>query len=533
MATSDKYDRQLRLWGAAGQKALGDTCVVLIRASAAGTETLKNLVLPGIGSALVVDDVLSSPSGTDFASNFFLTKTEPEDSRPRAQVAMEHLQELNPDVKGKWKHVDSLSTVDFRSLLSEVTSSSTKVLVVASDLEPPILEAVAVACQDGHFPLVMVQSYGLLGVVRLQTPPLPLMNPKPRDARPDLRLTNPFVKLQEMADSIPWRELENHEHAHVPYPLILLRLAKEWKENHNGKLPTQFAEKQEFQEGIKQASRDFNMELNFQEAQKNAYLAYAEQELDLDHLATLRDRSAFSAPTLHTLLHALHQFLQRHANQPPLQGTIPDMTASTQRYVQLQAIYKHQADADLAEMRALLNDAAISDEELVTFCQNIYLLDLFEPRTIVEEYHGPLSSEMGEDLAMATLEGDERPDQLCLLWYLGLQACRFFFNKAERYPGVLDEHLQDVPLLQECLLEVVKHYGLSECELVQETLVEKAADYATELARYGNAEIHSIASVIGGVASQEAVKLITGQYVPIDNCYVYNGIASIGGVYKF
>ena len=41
MAT--KYDRQLRLWGASGQRALGETCIVLINATASGTETLKNL----------------------------------------------------------------------------------------------------------------------------------------------------------------------------------------------------------------------------------------------------------------------------------------------------------------------------------------------------------------------------------------------------------------------------------------------------------------------------------------------------------
>ena len=38
MATQDKYDRQLRLWGAAGQRALGNTLVVLVGSSACGTE---------------------------------------------------------------------------------------------------------------------------------------------------------------------------------------------------------------------------------------------------------------------------------------------------------------------------------------------------------------------------------------------------------------------------------------------------------------------------------------------------------------
>ena len=52
----NKYDRQLRLWGAAGQKALAEAHVLLLGAGPAGTETLKNLVLPGVGRFTVVDD---------------------------------------------------------------------------------------------------------------------------------------------------------------------------------------------------------------------------------------------------------------------------------------------------------------------------------------------------------------------------------------------------------------------------------------------------------------------------------------------
>lgn len=47
MATGNKYDRQLRLWGGSGQKALMEANILLVNASATGTETLKNLVLPG------------------------------------------------------------------------------------------------------------------------------------------------------------------------------------------------------------------------------------------------------------------------------------------------------------------------------------------------------------------------------------------------------------------------------------------------------------------------------------------------------
>lgn len=37
-------------------------------------------------------------------------------------------------------------------------------------------------------------------------------------------------------------------------------------------------------------------------------------------------------------------------------------------------------------------------------------------------------------------------------------------------------------------------------------------------------EMHAISSVIGSTAAQEIVKLITNQFTPIDNAYVFNGI---------
>jgi amyloid beta precursor protein binding protein 1 len=50
-AKEKKYDRQLRLWAASGQAALEDAHLLLVNAGSGvtGIETLKNLVLPGIG----------------------------------------------------------------------------------------------------------------------------------------------------------------------------------------------------------------------------------------------------------------------------------------------------------------------------------------------------------------------------------------------------------------------------------------------------------------------------------------------------
>jgi amyloid beta precursor protein binding protein 1 len=232
------------------------------------------------------------------------------------------------------------------------------------------------------------------------------------------------------------------------------------------------------------------------------------------------------------MLQGLEKFYAKNG-RAPLQGTIPDMTASTDLYVQLQRLYLQQARDDWNEMRALTSPSAVSDEDLTTFCQNVFDLDVLRTRPVHRSWsESTAPDDVCEDLSMATMEGDEREDQVPLLWGLGLEACRLFFLKNGRYPGVLENWEPDVPELQAFIVEMARKYKLQDNDLIQKTLL-RSTDYASELARYGNAEVHNIASLVGGVASQEAVKIITGQYVPLDNTYIYNGIASTGCVYRF
>jgi len=592
MATNDKYDRQLRLWGASGQRALSETCAVLVggSSSAAGTETVKNLVLPGVGSFVVVDDEQHQQDdgdhdGREYESNFFLVRQEDGDGggdhnstgssstkktkkkkKSRPEIAAELLRELNPDVRGEFRVVPDLSSTNYVELFESIASenrrrttspsSSQQLLVVASDLEPPAADAVAAACEELAVKLVVVQSYGWIGTVRVQCPPMPLLQPKPRDAPPDLRLVRPFPELQriafdEEAPSSSFDDLDSRQHGHVPYPVILLKLQHEYKSDHGGKLPETLEEKRRFAESVRKASRDFDKELNFQEAERNAYLAYTERALDADHLSRLQEqllsndnnnaKNNTDCAVFLALLRGLDAFLQKNDGNPPLQRTIPDMHASTEWYVKLQRAYRDRADRDVAELRKLVPTDLVPDDVLETFARNVFALDLYRPRSWSDEHlrssSSPPDPEIVEDLAMATMEGDERPDQLPLLWYLGVQACRMFFLElGGRYPGTIEESWEaDVPLLQQCLARTVRRYGLQDVELVQQTLLSptKGEDYAHELCRMGDAELHNVASVVGGVASQEAVKLVTGQYVPIDNTFVYNGIASTGGVYRF
>ena len=47
-----------------------------------------------------------------------------------------------------------------------------------------------------------------------------------------------------------------------------------------------------------------------------------------------------------------------------------------------------------------------------------------------------------------------------------------------------------------------------------------------QICRYGGAELHSVASFLGGAAAHECIKLLTSQFIPIDNLVVYNAVTA-------
>lgn len=102
-AKEKKYDRQLRLWAAAGQRALEEAHVLVVvgghsgsNSSVTGVEALKNLVLPSVGQFTVADS--ATVTEADLGVNFFLEAESL--GKSRADETKRLLEELNPDVTG-------------------------------------------------------------------------------------------------------------------------------------------------------------------------------------------------------------------------------------------------------------------------------------------------------------------------------------------------------------------------------------------------------------------------------------------------
>lgn len=49
---------------------------------------------------------------------------------------------------------------------------------------------------------------------------------------------------------------------------------------------------------------------------------------------------------------------------------------------------------------------------------------------------------------------------------------------------------------------------------------------AEEVARARGGELHNISALTGGMVSQEVIKIITKQYIPINNTCIFDGITS-------
>ncbi|EFA84738.1 amyloid beta precursor protein-binding protein 1 [Heterostelium album PN500] len=520
MTDTEKYDRQLRLWGEEGQARLEKSHICLINGTATGTETLKNLVLPGIGGFTVVDG--NKVSASDLGNNFFLDKSCL--GLSRALKVCEFLRELNDRVKGSSCEEDPVHLINEKiSFFKEFD------LVIANRLPEAALTTLSQYLWEHNIPLVVVVSYGYIGYLRLVVPEHQIVESKPDTPLDDLRIYNPFKELEEMADQLDLKSLNSQQHGHVPYITLMVHLLKKWKVDSNGgKMPSTRDEKESFKKFFISNANSFQDEENFQEGVKGIWKVLQPYSVPSDIVAIMNDPKAANLSSTSddywVMVAALKKFHETH-QVLPLQGTIPDITADTISYINLQKIYHEKASADLDEFTSIVNSLVssvgktlIPSEMIKKFCKNVRFLNLVRYRSLVDEFT-PATARSAYMISEL-----EQPDSN-LVFYIVLRAVEKFNNIYNRYPGFNDEEVDaDIPLLKSCVTSLLNDLS------IPTTLVKD--DYITEIARYGHCELHNIASLMGGVTSQEVIKLITHQYVPLDNTFIFNGINSTANPYK-
>jgi NEDD8-activating enzyme E1 regulatory subunit len=374
MATDNKYDRQIRLWGSEGQKKLSEASILLINATAAGTEALKNLILPGVGFVTVLDDKLIEER--DLGNNFFLTQDEI--GKSRAETTLNHLLELNEDVQGSFLHE---APEKYISNKDESFFKQFK-LVIAWDVSDAEIVNLSEISDQINISMIFLRSYGMIGYLRLYRREHTCMQAKPADVElDDLRLAAPFEELEKYWLDFETEHLDSLEHSHIPYVVILIKALHKWKEAHESNLPKTFKEKDEFKDIIKGMAREYGAEVNFGEAVDKAFKAFNYEPVPPEIQQILDDEKAESKEyhsNFWLYVSALKQFVLENGCLP-VNGKLPDMTATSDFYITLQKIYQKKAEEDREKFFKIIQqqieekglmEFSLDPEEIKTFCEN-------------------------------------------------------------------------------------------------------------------------------------------------------------------
>lgn len=86
----------------------------------------------------------------------------------------------------------------------------------------------------------------------------------------DLRLSNPFKQLSEYISTFDLDTLDQTDHAHVPFVIIILKYVEAFKAENQGQLPQTYPQRQELIKMIKAGMRTPDEE-NFEEAIANVW----------------------------------------------------------------------------------------------------------------------------------------------------------------------------------------------------------------------------------------------------------------------
>ncbi|KAI9039572.1 NEDD8-activating enzyme E1 regulatory subunit [Aspergillus affinis] len=539
-----KYDRQLRLWAASGQQALEDSRVLLINndgpwsaqdsgvAGVAGVETLKNLVLPGIGGFTIVDPAVVTEA--DLGVNFFLEHESL--GKSRAEETCRLLKELNPDVDGSFHSkpvTELLPDPGFLPLH--------KLVVISGPIKRSSLDAVCNAAREYNIPVLYLRSVGFYSSFSVQLPPLfPIVETHPDpETTQDLRLLTPWLELSAAAERIGALDsLDDHQHGHVPYLLLLLHYLEQWKQTHDGKVPSNYKEKTEFRELVRSGARTENPE-GGEENYDEAVAAVLKALNPFSLRSSLRE--IFEAEECKNIkpestdfwfiAAAVREFYETHQILP-LPGSLPDMKAQSADYVSLQNIYKAKAKKDVEEVTKIVRKLEaqleggrfleVQEKEIEIFCKNAAHIKVINGRAIPRVD--------GDAHTLKTIRNQLGNEESLMPIYVAFQALDGVVTEVQEKGAA--GSLADETTWNAQVTRIVGALNRDDPSAVDEDAYQRILDAVQELRRTEGGELHNISALTGGLVAQEVLKVLTRQYVPLDNTCIFDGARSRSEMYK-
>lgn len=334
-------------------------------------------------------------------------------------------------------------------------------------------------------------------------------------------------------------EMNDHEHGHVPYILLLLHYLEEWKKDHDGNPPSNYREKTQFRDLVRAGARTNNTdggEENYDEAVAAVLKSITQWTLgsslrdifEMEQCKSVKDDS----DSFWIIAAAIKTFYNTHGALP-LPGSLPDMKAQSADYISLQNIYKEKARKDSAEVLSTVRSieaglgsrsTQISEKEVEIFCKNAGNVRVIQGRNIPRLEAG--ASQVIESIR----NGLGNPESLIPV-FIAFQAVDAIVND-----NLEDRNsatpLDDEAKWSETIERLINLITENNCHPLEDETRERIMKAAQEVKRAGGGELHNISSLTGGLVAQEALKVLTKQYVPLDNTCVFDGIGSRSDMFR-
>lgn len=242
------------------------------------------------------------------------------------------------------------------------------------------------------------------------------------------------------------------------------------------------------------------------------------------------------------------------------------MKAQSADYIQLQNIYKAKARKDLAEVthevraleKQLGRHTAVDDKEIEAFCKGAAHVKLvkgkpiriaIEPESTYlagkadhshEESEGSKPMQFGFAHRAKYLSQEIEDESSLIPIYISMLAYdQFLETRAIGFPiDTRDSEPSDLPnteythFMEDYAHRFLNHIEKSGGAFDIEAAKARLQPIIAELGRANGAELHNISALTGGMVAQEVIKVITKQYIPVDNTCVFDGITSKTAVFQ-
>ena len=345
--------------------------------------------------------------------------------------------------------------------------------------------------------------------------------------------------------------MSDEDHGHIPYVFLLLHYLDRWKNDHSGAVPSTYKEKTAFRDFVRSDMRVTSTagdEENYEEA-IGAVLKTLNPSVPSSPVKDVLTAPEAKQLDAHSsgfwvIAHAVNEFYVKHGVLP-LSGSLPDMKAKSHDYVTLQNAYRLKAQQDVRTVSSYVEKVeqelgraqSIPKDEITAFCKSCGSVKVVRgkpPQLVERTTWGNEARAMAMQLPLL--------DSLLTL-YISFLAYDTYISSHGIHSSVgllRADTNDDLEVETDKVVGIAETYVDGLLEEAGEHLAEPeynqvliaTANCVRELFRANGAELHNISAVMGGVVAQEAIKVITEQYVPVDNVCLFDGASSKTSVLK-